>query len=84
MAESPSTSSPPLRPREMSLPRKASFFGFAALVVAGVAFYVWWGLSFGVWIDNGVYAVTVTLLGFGLAGMWLMLPNPPAPAPPPR
>jgi hypothetical protein len=64
--------------------RVVSFWGFATLVILGVAFYLWWGLAFGVWIDNGVYAVTVTLLGFGLAGMWLVLPNPPStPASPP-
>jgi len=71
-------------PRPMSLPRRVSFWGFATLVVLAVAFYLWWGLEFGVWIDNGVYAVTITLLLFGLAGMWLVLPNPPAAAAPPR
>ncbi|HYA10814.1 MAG TPA: hypothetical protein VEH10_03985 [Thermoplasmata archaeon] len=71
-------------PRPLSLPRTVSFWGFATLVVLAVAFYLWWGLEFGVWIDNGVYAVTITLLLFGLAGMWLVLPNPPAPSPPPR
>ncbi|MGA8663823.1 MAG: hypothetical protein WB809_01965 [Thermoplasmata archaeon] len=69
--------------RSMSTGRKASFWGFAALVVLAVMFYVGWGLSYGVWIDNGVYAVTITLLLFGLAGMWLMLPNPPTPVLPP-
>jgi hypothetical protein len=69
--------------RGMPIGRKASFWGFTGLVVLAVMFYVGWGLSFGVWIDNGVYAVTITLLLFGLAGMWLMLPNPPTPAPPP-
>ena len=67
----------------MSAARRATFWGFAALVVLAVAFYVWWGVSFGVWLDNGVYAVVITLLLFGLAGMWLVLPNPPAPSPPP-
>jgi len=67
----------------MSTSRKASFWAFAALVVLAVAFYVWWGVSYGVWIDNGVYAVVITLLLFGLVGMWLVLPNPPVPAPPP-
>jgi type VI protein secretion system component VasF len=67
---------------QMSPARRASFWGFAALVVLAIAFYLWWGLSFGVWIDNGVYAVFITLFLFGLAGMWLMLPNPPAPAAP--
>jgi hypothetical protein len=73
----------PGRFREMSLVRRISFWGFASLVVLAVAFYVWWGVSFGVWIDNGVYAVAITLLLFGLAGMWLVLPNPPVPASPP-
>lgn len=76
-------SAPEPRLRSLSLPRRVSFWGFAFLVVLAVAFYVWWGVSFGVWIDNGVYAVTITLLLFGLAGMWLVLPNPPAPPAPP-
>jgi len=84
-AETPATApAPEPRYRGMSLPRRVSFWGFAGLVVAAVAFFVGWGVSFGVWIDNGVYAVTITLLLFGLAGMWLVLPNPPAPSPPPR
>ena len=73
----------PVRPfQQMSTARKVSFWGFATLVILGVAFYVWWGVSFGVWIDNGVYAVVVTLLLFGLAGMWLVSPNPPSSSPP--
>jgi hypothetical protein len=67
----------------MSISRKVSFFAFATLVVLAVAFYLWWGVSFGVWVDNGVYAVVITLLLFGLAGMWLVMPNPPAPVSPP-
>lgn len=73
----------PTRFRELSLTKKVTFWGFASLVVAAVAFYVWWGTFYGVWIDNGVYAVFITLLLFGLAGMWLVLPNPPVTAPPP-
>jgi hypothetical protein len=72
----------PTRFRELSLSRKVTFWGFASLVVAAVAFYVWWGTFYGVWIDNGVYAVFITLFLFGLAGMWLVLPNPPVTAPP--
>ncbi len=66
----------------MSTARKATFWGFALLVVLGVGFYVWWGVAYAAWLDNGVYAVTITLLLFGLAGMWLVLPNPPAPSSP--
>jgi type VI protein secretion system component VasF len=62
---------------DLPLHRQATFWAFAALLVLGIVFYVWWGLSFGVWIDNGVYAVTITLVLFGLAGMWLLQPDPP-------
>jgi hypothetical protein len=66
----------------MSFTQQVTFWAFAALVVLAAVFFVGWGLTYGVWLDNGVYAVTITLLLFGLAGMWLVLPNPPAPAPP--
>ena len=56
--------------------------GFGALVVLAVVFYLWWGLSYGVWVDNGVYAVVITLLLFGVAGLWLFWPEPPAANPP--
>jgi type VI protein secretion system component VasF len=68
----------------MSWVRQLEFWGFASLVVLAVAFYLWWGILYDAWLDNGVYAVTIVLLTFGLAGMWLILPNPPAPPPPPR
>jgi hypothetical protein len=53
------------------------------LVVLAAMFYLWWGLFYGAWLDNGVYAVAIVLLLFGLSGMWLAMPNPPAPPPPP-
>lgn len=68
----------------LPLARRVQFFGFASLLVLAVAFYVWWGLQFGTWLDNGVYAVVIVLALFGLAGMWLVLPNPPVTTVPPR
>jgi hypothetical protein len=68
-------------PEEMPLSRRISFWLFAGLVVLGAVFYLWWGFSFGVWLDNGIYAVVITLVLFGLAGMWLVSPDPPVPAP---
>jgi hypothetical protein len=60
--------------------RVLSFWGFAALVVLAAVFWVWWGLSYGVWTDNGEFSVIITLAAFGLAGMWLMTPIPPVKA----
>jgi hypothetical protein len=77
---------PGLRPLIAELPvhRQVVFYGFSGLAILAVVFYLWWGLSFGVWIDNGVYAVVITLLLFGLAGMWLVSPNPALPPLPPE
>jgi hypothetical protein len=68
--------------REMPLYRRIQFWAAAALVVLAAVFYLSWGFAYGVWLDNGVYAVAIVLLLFGFAGMWLSLPNPPAPPAP--
>jgi hypothetical protein len=74
---------PPVPLRQLPLTRRVSFWAFASLIVLGAVLYVWWGVSFGVWVDNGLYAIVITLVLFGLAGMWLVMPNPPVPTPPP-
>jgi len=71
----------PARARRMPMHREVAYWLFAALVGLGVAFWLWWGFAFQVWLDNGVYAVVVTLVAFGLAGMWLVSPDPPVTAP---
>lgn len=38
------------------------------LAVLGVLFYLYMGLVHGGWLDVGVYAVSVVLLGFGALG----------------
>jgi hypothetical protein len=77
-------SSPPATPPQPSVSgtQKAGLWGFGALVVLAVVFYLWWGLLYGVWLDNGVYAVVITLLLFGVAGLWLSWPEPPSVNPP--
>lgn len=40
------------------------------LVLLGVVWYLYFGIAWGRWLDVGVYAVAVMLLGFGLAGLW--------------
>lgn len=39
-----------------------------ALLLLGVAFWVYMGTTYGQWGDVGVYAVGITLIGFGIAG----------------
>ncbi len=68
-------------PSDRSLPssQQLGLWGFGGLLVLAVVFYVWWGLTYRVWIDNGVYAVVITMLLFGLAGLWLFWPTPETP-----
>jgi len=70
---------------ELPLHRRIQFWAAGSLVILAAAFYLSWGFAYGVWLDNGVYAVCIVLLLFGLVGMWLVMPNPPVTeAPPPR
>lgn len=77
------TASEPLPARStVPLHRRVTFALFAGLVALAAVFYLWWGLAYNGWLDNGVYAITVVLAGFGLAGMWLVLPSPAVPPAP--
>jgi hypothetical protein len=38
------------------------------VLLLGVAFWLYMGLTYGRWTDVGVYAVGVVLVGFGLVG----------------
>jgi Trk-type K+ transport system membrane component len=67
----PAGSRAPAGPRRLPTARQVGFSLFLVLLLLGLAFYLWWGLDYGGWFDNGVYAVTITLVGFGLAGMRL-------------
>lgn len=39
-----------------------------AILLLGVAFWLYMGVTYNNWTDVGVYAVGVTLIGFGVAG----------------
>ena len=44
----------------------AGFYYF--LIPLALAFWIGWGMTFGVWWDIGLFAVLVVMLGFGLIG----------------
>jgi hypothetical protein len=44
---------------------------YTILFMFGVGLYLGWGILFGVWIDVGIYALSIILIGFGLVGMFL-------------
>ena len=43
------------------------------LLISGVSFYLYWGTTYGVWVDIGVYSLTIVLVLFGVFGLLLSL-----------
>jgi hypothetical protein len=43
------------------------------LLLAGIAIYLWWGSTFGVWYDIGIYSLTIVLVLAGIFGALLSL-----------
>ena len=40
-------------------------------LLAGIIFFVGWGINYGVWVDLGVYALSIFLLLVGIFGFLL-------------
>ncbi len=69
---------------DIPFPRSVAFWFYALTFLAGIMFYVIWGLSYGSWNLLrpewvGAYAVTVVLVGFGIVGMILYRQTPTQP-----
>jgi len=43
------------------------------LLLSGILFYIYWGLRFGVWVDIGIYSITIFLVVGGLLGILVTL-----------
>ncbi len=48
--------------------KKFNWLTIASLffLFAGILFYLYWGITYGVWADIGIYSITVTFLLFGI------------------
>jgi hypothetical protein len=55
--------------------RNFNVYTIAALIIliAGLLFYITWGLRYNVWIDVGVYSLTIVLVLSGILGTILSL-----------
>ena len=42
-------------------------------IIAGLIHYIYWGLRYGVWIDIGIYSITIVLVLSGVIGFFLTL-----------
>jgi hypothetical protein len=43
------------------------------ILIAGLLFYIGWGLRYNVWVDVGIYSLTIVLVLTGLLGTILSL-----------
>jgi len=43
------------------------------VLIAGLLLYITWGLRYNVWVDIGIYSITIILVLGGLLGMILSL-----------
>ncbi|MCJ2534353.1 MAG: hypothetical protein LN364_03860 [Candidatus Thermoplasmatota archaeon] len=43
------------------------------LLIAGILFYIYWGITYGVWVDIGIYSITIVFVLAGIFGMLLSL-----------
>ncbi len=59
--------------QEQRMPAIIARIFYTILFMCGVGLYLGWGILFNVWLDVGVYAVSILLIGFGLTGMLLYL-----------
>jgi hypothetical protein len=48
------------------------------LLLAGIGFYIFWGIRFGVWADIGIYSVSIIFILGGIIGLILSLYEEPA------
>ena len=46
-------------------------------LIAGIALYIYWGSRYGVWIDIGIYSITIVFVISGILGMLLSLYEKP-------
>jgi hypothetical protein len=59
---------------ELSMKNINAYTIFALIVlIAGVLLYISWGLRYGVWVDIGIYSITILLVLGGLIGAILSL-----------
>jgi len=46
-------------------------------LIAGILYYISWGIRFGVWYDPGIYSITIVFVLSGILGILLTLYEKP-------
>jgi hypothetical protein len=63
--------------QEVELPNKIKILFPLLVLFAGLALYIGWAAMYDAWTDIGLYAISVPMIGFGLAGIFLFTRKEP-------
>ncbi len=57
--------------KEVELPKIYKLIFAILVLIAGLGLYLYWAASYDAWTDIGLYAISVPVICFGLAGIFL-------------
>ena len=43
------------------------------LILAGILLYIYWGITYNVWMDIGIYSITIVITFSGICGFLLSI-----------
>ena len=63
--------------QEVEMPRTFKLVMAILVLIAGLGLYLYWAASYNAWTDIGLYAISVPVILFGLAGIFLFTRKEP-------
>lgn len=63
--------------KEVELPVIFKLIFSFLVLIGGLALYIYWAASYDAWTDIGLYAISVPVILFGLAGIFLFTRKEP-------
>ena len=63
--------------KDVELPNKIKIIGALVVLFAGLLLYIGWAAMYNAWTDVGLYATSIPIIGFGLAGIFLFTRKEP-------
>jgi hypothetical protein len=63
--------------QEVEMPNSWKILFSILVLVAGLILYIGWAAMYNAWTDVGLYATSIPIIGFGLAGLFLFTRKEP-------
>jgi hypothetical protein len=63
--------------KEVELPVIFKLIFSFLVLIAGLALYIYWAAAYDAWTDIGLYAISMPIILFGLAGIFLFTRKEP-------